>query len=132
LEEAARVHDVQGFCVLGWCESEHGENSLGMATVVPQAGRNRLIPSAPEQTNRGVPQCRHDLWCCITVDGALIFAQRHVFDLVPAVFNTPMAPLQRYHLRGVRHGPRQAGDAPAYLLPRDAFLLGCLASTSSR
>lgn len=63
------------------------ESRVGMTTVVAQTSRNGRKPSPTQQADGRIAQSRHDFRPIICMDGAAIFSQGHIFDVMQAIFN---------------------------------------------
>ena len=58
-----------------------------MTTVVAQTSSNGRKPSPAQQAYGSIAQSRHDFGTIICMDGASIFSQGHIFDVMQAIFN---------------------------------------------
>ncbi|SRR6266700_197943 len=94
-----------------------------MTTVVAQTSSNGRKPSPAQQAYGSIAQSRHDFGTMICMDGASIFSQGHIFDVMQAIFDRPMSSLEfEQTLRDANRG-RETGHSITNLLAPFPFLL---------
>src|SRR5947209_7645233 len=87
-----------------------------MTTVVAQTSSNGRKASTTQQADGRIAQSRHDFGTILCMDGAAIFSQGHIFDVMQAIFDRPMPSLEfEQPLRDANRG-RQTGHSIANLL----------------
>ncbi len=99
------------------------ESSFGMTTVVAQTSRNGRKPSTAQQAHSSITQSRHDFGSIVCMNGAAIFSQGYVFDVMQAIFDRPMSSLEIEQTLRDANWSRQTGDAVANLLTPFPFRL---------
>src|SRR6266704_949575 len=87
-----------------------------MTRVVAQTSRNGRNPSTAQQADGRITQSRHDFGTIVCMNGAAIFSHGHVFDVMQAVFDRPMSPLEVEQPLGDANRSRQAAHSIANLL----------------
>src|SRR5947209_8335306 len=92
-----------------------------MTTVVAQTSRNGRKASTAQQADGRIGQSRHDLGTIVCMNGAAIFSHGHIFDVMQAVFERPMASLEFEQTLGDANRGRQAAHSIANLLMPFAF-----------
>src|SRR5437588_10510553 len=87
-----------------------------MTAVVAHASSDGRKPSTAQQADSGITQSRHDFRSIVCMNSTSIFSQGHIFDVMQAIFDRPMSPLEfEQTLRYTKSG-RQTGHSIANLL----------------
>src|SRR5437763_16612131 len=95
-----------------------------MTTVVAHPSRNGRNPSTAQQAHSRITQSGHDFGSIVCMNGASIFSQGHVFDVMQAIFDRPMSSLECEQTLRDANWSRQTGAAVANLLtPYPVILL---------
>src|SRR5438270_13899403 len=94
-----------------------------MTAVVAHASSDGRKPSTAQQAHRGMTQSRHDLRSIVCMNGTSIFSHGHVFDVMEAIFDRPMSPLEFEQTLRDGQGSRQTGDPVANFLTPLTLLL---------
>src|SRR5947209_7097339 len=87
-----------------------------MTAVVAHASSDGRKTSTAEQADRGIAQSRHDLRSIVGMNGTAIFSHGHVFDVMEAIFDRPMSPLEFEQTLRNGQSSRQTGDPVANFL----------------
>src|SRR6266566_987047 len=104
-------------------ERQDLQSSFRMTAVVAHASSDGRKTSTAEQAHSGITQSRHDFRSIVCMNGTSIFSHGHVFDVMEAIFDRPMSPLEFEQTLRDGDGSRQTGDPVAHLLPPLALLL---------
>src|SRR5436305_15221037 len=94
-----------------------------MTAVVAHASSDGRKTSTAEQAHSSVAQSRHDLRSIVCMNGTSIFSHGHVFDVMSAIFDRPMSPLEFEQTLRYGDGSRQTRDPVANLLTPLALIL---------
>src|SRR5438093_3525276 len=89
-----------------------------MTTVVAQTSRNGRKPSTAQQADGRIAQSRHDFGTIVCMNGAAIFSHGHIFDVMQAVFNSPMISDQGEHAWWGSLLHREAAESIDHLMAR--------------
>jgi hypothetical protein len=84
----------QGLCVLTKRERQDVQSSFGMTRVVAQTSSDGRKPSTAEQAHSGITQSGHDFGSMVCMNGTSIFSHGNIFDVMQAIFDGPMSPLE--------------------------------------
>src|SRR5215472_10373164 len=94
-----------------------------MTRVVAHASSDGRKTSTAEQAHRSIAQSGHNFGSIVNVNGAAIFCDGHVFDVMQTVFDRPMSPLECEQTLRNGNGSGQTGNAIANLFTPLPFLL---------
>src|SRR6266567_3223386 len=75
-------------------ERQDLQSSFRMTAVVAHASRDGRKPSTAQQAESGITQSRHDFGSIVCMNGTAIFSHGNIFDVMQAIFDGPMSPLE--------------------------------------
>src|SRR2546421_1940392 len=94
-----------------------------MTTIGAHPSSNGRKPSTAQQADGSIAQSRHDFGTIICMDGASIFSQGHIFDVMQAIFDRPMSSLEFEQTLRYANSGRETGHSITNLLAPFPFIL---------